>query len=71
VAILRHPIAKARYERRDDGMVKVTATDGPIGVFDAHGGWIEGPLRIADAPMCFWIAQAGAARRPGNLSGND
>lgn len=70
MAMLRHPIAKANYVKREDGLVEVTAPDGAVGVFDQHGRWIEGKLRTADAAMCFWLAQVSDAARPANLSRN-
>lgn len=52
---LIHPFSKARYERNDDGTIKVTATDGRVGVFQRNGKWVSGELREADAQVCGWV----------------
>jgi hypothetical protein len=52
----RHPFTKWLYEATGDGTVRVTATDGRIGIFDIDGRWIEGTLREADGQVCHWVA---------------
>lgn len=51
---LRHPFTKALYEK-DGNNLKVTATDGRVGIFARDGSWIEGDLRECDPQMCNWI----------------
>jgi hypothetical protein len=68
MAMVRHPVTKAEYARRDDGTVVVTGIDGVSGVFDRHGFWIEGKRRSADAALCFWVSCATGSKAAGTLS---
>jgi hypothetical protein len=52
---IRHPFTHALYER-DDGLVKVTTTDGVEGRFRGDGRWVSGELREADPQLCGWVA---------------
>lgn len=58
MVMLRHPVTKAEYLRRDDGLIQVTGLDGVSGIFDRNGRWIEGKRRSADPALCLWVASA-------------
>lgn len=48
MVMIRHPLNRAEYRKRDDGLVSVTWTDGANGVFDRNGDWIMGNKRRND-----------------------
>jgi len=50
-----HPFSGHTYERIEEGVVRVTTTDGTAGTFDDYGRWIDGTLTQADAHLCMWI----------------
>jgi hypothetical protein len=58
-----------RYSRLGADRVRVEASDGSWGVFDAQAHWIEGPLRTADLPMCVWTGGPHARANMSILSG--
>ena len=67
---LRHPYTQALYEHTDDGLVRVTATDGRTGRFRPDGAWVEGELREADPQLCGWVAGPRVHNhRVGNVQG--
>jgi hypothetical protein len=71
MAMMIHPITKAEYRKREDGLVVVTGSNGVSGVFDKNGRWIEGPRRSADPALCFWVVVAATDKAdvlPGNLA---
>ena len=59
---LRHPMTGATYELQDDGLVRVEASDGRVGLFDKEGRWQAGDLRFADPHVCDFVG----GRRPGD-----
>jgi hypothetical protein len=65
--MIRHPLTKAEYRKRDDGLVAVTGIDGVVGIFDRDGRWISGQRRDADAALCFWVASGIPSSVPVNL----
>lgn len=62
-----HPLSKAIYDVRDDGLVEVTSGD-RRGVFTAEGVRVEGSLYSVDIHLCHWLAgpqlPVGAAGNP-------
>lgn len=60
-----HPLSRALYDVRDDGLVEVTQ-DGIVGVFDAEGRWVSGELHHVDPQLCGWLA----GPRPSGAIGN-
>jgi len=52
---LKHPFTRALYEKDGHGNVKVTATDGRLGIFSAEGKHLDGELFEADPQLCGWI----------------
>ena len=52
---LRHPFSRALYEQDGHGNVRVTTTDGKVGLFRTDGRWIEGEVFEADPQLCGWI----------------
>jgi nitrite reductase/ring-hydroxylating ferredoxin subunit len=59
---LRHPLSGAVYERVEQGVVRVTTTDGRTGTFTDEGARIDGDLGQVDPNMCDWI---GGRQLPG------
>ena len=53
---IQHPLTRLKYERLDDGTVKVSDKNGRSGVFDRNGVWISGERKSADPLMCVWVA---------------
>ncbi len=51
----RHPFSGWLYEPAGNGTVRVTATDGRVGVFDLDGRWQSGTLRECDPQVCHWV----------------
>ena len=60
----QHPLTRARYERLEDGNVRVSG-DGTSGIFDKDGQWISGEHQTADPLMCIWIATRPVSAAPG------
>lgn len=62
-----HPLSKAIYDVRPDGLVDVTLGD-RHGVFTPNGVRVEGDLYNVDIHLCHWLAgpqlPAGAAGNP-------
>lgn len=62
-----HPLSKAIYDVREDGLVDVTLGD-RHGVFTPNGVRVEGDLYNVDIHLCHWLAgpqlPAGAAGNP-------
>jgi len=52
---LKHPVTRALYEQDGTGHVKVTTTDGRVGVFHPDGTWVSGEVYEADPQLCGWI----------------
>ena len=52
---LRHPFTRALYEQDGKGNIKVTTTDGRVGLFRSDGTWISGEVFEADPQLCGWI----------------
>ena len=66
---LRHPLTQAVYELCDDAPgVRVTTSDGQVGVFDAAGHWVSGDRFPVDLHMCEWVGAG--PREPEDLSTN-
>ena len=59
---LRHPLSGDVYERVEQGVVRVTARDGRVGLFDDQGCRIEGDIGQVDPNMCDWV---GGRQLPG------
>lgn len=53
---IQHPLTRLKYERLDDGTVKVSDKNGRSGIFDRNGVWISGERKSADPLMCVWVA---------------
>jgi hypothetical protein len=53
---LKHPFSRALYEQDGHGNVKVTTTDGRVGVFAGNGVHLSGEVYEADPQLCGWIA---------------
>jgi hypothetical protein len=53
---LKHPFSRALYEQDGHGNVKVTTTDGRVGVFTYDGVHLSGEVYEADPQLCGWIA---------------
>ena len=62
----QHPLSRAVYDVREDGLVDVT-DHGVSGVFDAEGRWVSGELRHCDPQMCGWLA---GPQLPSGVPGN-
>ena len=62
-----HPLSKAVYDVRDDGLVDVTL-GARHGVFTPNGVRVEGDLYNVDIHLCHWLAgpqlPVGAAGNP-------
>lgn len=62
-----HPLSKAIYDVREDGLVDVSLGD-RRGVFTPQGIRVEGDLYNVDIHLCHWLAgpqlPAGAAGNP-------
>jgi hypothetical protein len=62
-----HPLSRAIYDVREDGLVEVTLGD-RRGVFTPNGDRVEGDLYNVDIHLCHWLAgpqlPAGAAGNP-------
>lgn len=62
-----HPLSKAIYDVREDGLVDVTQGD-RHGVFTFRGERVEGDLYNVDIHLCHWLAgpqlPVGAAGNP-------
>src|SRR5262249_13654504 len=52
---LRHPFTRAVYETVDDGLVRVDAGAGRVGLFHPDGRWHSGALREADPHLLGWV----------------
>ncbi len=50
-----HPLSRAIYDVRPDGLVSVTSGD-RRGVFTAKGDRVEGDLFTVDIHLCGWLA---------------
>jgi phenylpropionate dioxygenase-like ring-hydroxylating dioxygenase large terminal subunit len=59
---LRHPLTGAVYEREAEGRVRVTTTDGRVGLFTDAGVRVDGNIGEADPTLCNWI---GGKQLPG------
>jgi hypothetical protein len=68
-----HPLSKAIYEVRDDGLITVEQ-NGAVGVFTADGEYVSGDVHHADPHLCGWLAgpqvPAALARNPKDLHPN-
>jgi len=68
-----HPLSRAIYEVRDDGLV-VVEDDGRAGVFTPQGEHVCGEVHHADPQLCGWLAgpqvPADVARNPKDLHPN-
>ena len=62
-----HPLSRALYDVRDDGLVEVTLGD-RRGLFTSRGDRVSGDLYNVDIHLCNWLAgpqlPAGAAGNP-------
>ncbi|CAB4870895.1 unannotated protein [freshwater metagenome] len=52
---IRHPLSGATYDLTEAGTILVD-NKGVTGEFTAHGVWLSGQLKQADAHLCLWIA---------------
>jgi hypothetical protein len=52
---LRHPFTRSLYEQDGDGNVRVTTTDGRVGLFSSQGIHLSGEVYEADPQLCGWI----------------
>ncbi len=52
---MKHPFTRALYEQDGHGHVKVTTTDGRVGLFTPSGVHLSGELFEADPQLCGWI----------------
>ncbi len=64
-----HPLSKAMYDVREDGLLEIVSSDGSrSGVFTYKGERVEGNLYNVDIHLCHWLAgpqlPAGAAGNP-------
>ena len=64
-----HPLSKAMYDVREDGLLDIVSSDGTRSVvFTYKGERVEGNLYNVDIHMCHWLAgpqlPAGAAGNP-------
>ncbi len=50
-----HPLSKAIYDVRDDGLVEVTSGD-RRGLFTPNGVRVDGDLYNVDIHLCHWLA---------------
>lgn len=62
-----HPLSRATYTVRPDGLLDVESADGISGVFDAEGRRIEGKLAHVDPQFCGWLA---GPQLPDDVPGN-
>lgn len=62
----QHPLSRAIYDVRPDGLVEVT-DHGSTGVFDPAGRWVSGDLHHADPQLCGWLA---GPQLPAGVPGN-
>jgi hypothetical protein len=65
---LTHALTGAVYVRQDDGLVKVTETDGRVGYFRADGTHVSGELRFADPHMIDWLGMPQAKSAMGRMA---
>ncbi len=61
-----HPLSRAIYDVRDDGLVTVD-DHGVVGVFDHEGRWVSGDLHHCDPQLCGWLA---GPQLPAGVPGN-
>ena len=52
---LRHPFTRAVYETTGEGLVRVDAGAGRVGLFHPDGRWHSGELREADPHLLGWV----------------
>jgi hypothetical protein len=50
----RHALTKAEYLAEGPDLVRVVDGD-KWGLFDRHGGWLEGAIRECDPQLCIWL----------------
>lgn len=55
---LEHPLSGTIYTGLGDGRVEVSKGQAR-GIFDVHGDYVSGEVRIADPEMCRWVGTAG------------
>jgi hypothetical protein len=60
-----HPLTGAVYERDEDGLVRVTESDGRVGWFTPQGDHVRGEVRSADPHIIDWVG----GRQPKTMSG--
>ncbi len=62
-----HPLSRAVYDVRTDGLIEVTSAEGDTGTFDAQGRWVAGELRHCDPQLAGWLA---GPQLPAGVPGN-
>lgn len=62
----KHPLSKAMYDVRPDGLVDVTLGE-RHGVFTPNGQRVEGNLYNVDIHLCHWL---GGPQLPEGAAGN-
>lgn len=50
----QHALTKAEYHAEGPDLVRVVHAD-KWGLFDGHGGWLEGEIRQCDPQLCIWL----------------
>ncbi len=60
---IRHPLSGALYDLEANGVIRVTAHDGRMGLFRPDGTYISGDLYFADPHLCGWIGGRDASSR--------
>jgi hypothetical protein len=58
-----HPFSKALYELDEEGVVRVTETDGRTGRFRPDGSWLGGARLDVDPQLCNWVGGKRAQHR--------
>jgi|TARA_B110000914_G_scaffold75226_1_gene66137 hypothetical protein len=53
---IRHGFSGGVYTLEGPGRVRVTRSDGAVGLFDGIGRWIEGEVYDVDPEMCIWMS---------------
>lgn len=60
---IRHPLSGALYDLETDGNIRVTTSDGRMGLFRADGSYLSGDVSSADPHLCGWIGGRDTASR--------
>ncbi len=53
---IRHGFSGAVYTLEGPDRVRVTRSDGAVGLFDGIGRWIAGEVYDVDPEMCIWMS---------------